>query len=405
MAVKFEPRVSQGLGISRSLTRLNQSPVFRFNANLFEIRGFKDALSPNDRTNLFRHITGSVSLEKGDVRSAFVPLETPVTIDGITISALRMKGVFPKAHEDGEVLRYSSGKGFCDRLCLPTEGTKIRVTLDKEAGQFSPYGTLSSSRLETEVLTAVELGDSTDPILGYSVFEDLHFNGGPVGAAIYGAQRPIDQRFYKVLSSTILLKGVLPDEYEAAAQSGILLRTMHKKLLAHRYPHLGNYVLNPDGRLKIVDLDTTVSLFAVPKEQRLAFLYLDVARAVEDYMKDFPYRDCYDGEEEITYLTPLNLLPWFFFGYFNGFPKSDFFEVIKDFMTGDRQKGELVGFFGRLPEFSSGYCMGEDKTIIEPITTMYSSPNNTEIDLRDFMHRNTFRLFYDALEKAAFSLG
>lgn len=379
----------------------------RYQVALTQTIPFIDKLGPADQ-NLFRQrATFALEEKDKDQRSVVIPLSQPLVIEGRTITSLRLKGIFPQVKEGSEVLPYTEGKGFVDRLLSVKDSSTIHGQQERTDGQYSAWGTMSLARLEREVESALTLGpDRTDVLMGFGIYDELKFNGEPVGFAIYGMERQEDTRILKHLIGHIEKTGELPaGAQELAEHSGKLLREMHESGLIHRYPHLGNFGFMPGGRqAKLLDLDTNIQLLSIPKEARAAFLYLDLARTINDYMKEGVYEEIFDGEPETTEIQLTTLLPYFLRGYFKGDTSLGFVKQMEDLIQRKPGKYEINKLFGHLPDFKPGWRRGTDFTLIEPIIRVLSSDNGSQVEIKPMMGNEFFRGFYQAVESVAAAL-
>ena len=199
--------------------------------------------------------------------------------------------------------------------------------------------------------------------------------------------------------------GRLPDAEDLAEHTGILLREMHELKYGHRSPHLGNYgLLLTQRESRILDLETSFKLSSVPEEDRLAFLYLDLSRTINDYQRAMAHIEWYDGETEENFISSTALLPFFFWGYFKGDTSLPFIKALQRFMDGNYKPYELSETFGILPEFEDGWRRGGEFTLIEPTIQLYTLAEKSRIDLEDFRSHPFFNLFYEALEEVAASI-
>ncbi|MEE8638665.1 MAG: hypothetical protein V3T21_06485 [Candidatus Margulisiibacteriota bacterium] len=404
MIANFCQRVQKLTGKNISFHALSRG-VFRYSVKIAEVKPFLARLSKNNLELFEKQATFSLGDQRRDKRSAVIPLENPLNIEGKTIFALRLKGVFPQVSENGKAKRYTKGRGFSPRLLEPAGGTAIIAKSERPASEYSAWGAMSFETLEREVETALILGpERTDLLLGFGMYEDFSFNGKPVGFAIYGMERKEDIRIKRHLWSHIEEKGSFPKVKDLAEHTGKLLREMHELKLGHQFPHLGNYGFLSQKEARLLDLETSFELLSVSQEARLAFLYLDLSHTTYEYQRIPEYKNTSDGEtiKEDFPLTPL--LPFFFWGYFQGDTSLSFIKVLQRFMDGNYKPYELSDIFGRLPEFKEGWRRGGEFTLIEPIIKLYTLPEDSQIDLEDFRSYPFFNLFYEALESVALSI-
>ena len=386
----------------------------RYAVELTEIRSFLNRLSASDRDLFTKRATFSIKSCDQDERTVIIPLQSPLEIEGKTIYALRLKGVYPQAKE-GLVLPYKEGNGFVSYL-LPVTGKDI-ISSTTERTDFSAQGSMNLKRLKSEVLTALELGPNrTDMLLGFGTYEDLQYNGQPVGFSVYGMERKDDVRVLTYLKTKYGERmshdreerprwAIIPPTSTILAQNtGRLLREMHEIGLIHGYPHLGNYGILDPQQCRLLDLDTAVRMSTIPAEQRAAFIYLDLARVINDFMKDKYSILSKEEDHSIPNACFMPLLPHFLYGYFKGTQAQAFLKGIMRFVENNSfdssLRAELFTMFGSLPEFGPGFRHGDDFTLVEPIIRLYSG-EATALNLKTFTENKLFNLFYQAIELVA----
>jgi len=380
--------------------------TLRYSVKIGEVSPFMRKLSKPDLEFFKRRATFSMNnmRKDKDERSVIIPLENPIEINGKTVMALRLKGIFPQANEKGEVLSYKDGSGYVPTLLKVAGENKIRSTTTRDVQDYFPWGTMGSEAIEKEVGAALLLGpEMTDLLLGFGIYEDLTFCGKPVGFAIYGMEREKDIRVLEYLKGYIETCGKLPDAGNQAIQTGQLLRQMNDLGLSHGYPHLWNYAKVSQDKAKILDLDTAVNWENIPKEERVANIFLSLSHTINDYMKCFIYKSEYDGEVEKEYVHLTRLLPFFLLGYFGNDSSSLFVKAVERFTEKDRSDKELRDAFGVLPTYCSQFVWetrGRAQTLIEPVIQLYKTIGST-VDLENFKNNPLSGLFYQAIEKTA----
>jgi len=394
-------KVANLVGRHPRLQNVNRGQ-YRHAIQLAQITPFLNSLSANDRSVLNLVATATHDKVKPDHRSQIIPLEQPIQSEGREILSLRLKGVYPRVTEDGKVKPYVEGNGYLKRIMEPAGETRVAVRMERDASEISPYGSLRLERLTKEIETALILGPKmTDQLLGFGVYEDLRFDQQPIGFLIYGMERKEDVRMIGHLSSHVRQTGRLPEAEDQAIKSGSLLRSMHDQELIHGFPHMGNYAVIGDRSARLLDLDATVKLGSVPAEDRAAYLYLDLSRAINDYQRHFLYEDIYDGEVDYEYVPSTPLLPFFLWGYFRADISMPFVKMLQEFVVEPQSVSRLLQRFGDLPEFGNGWRQGNDFTLIEPTVRLYSMREPGQIDLQDFTSNPLFAQFFEALQIVA----
>jgi hypothetical protein len=377
----------------------------RYAVKLAEVIPFIDQLSKVDLEDFEGKATFATGMNGQDKRSVVIPLVRPLVIEGKEIAGLRLKAVMPQVCDGNQIKAYGSGSGFSRRILEVAGENEIRVRPKNKFSEYDPWGTLRFSGVENEVEAALRLGDKiTETLLGFGIFEGLEFDGEQVGFVIYGMERKDDLRVLGNLfwQLKIGLDAAL-DKAELAVQTGELLRAMHKKGLGHRFPHLQNYRVLPENKARLLDLDTARELVSIPENQRAAFLYLDLVRAVKSYQMDIGVRRSYDDESWTEYLQLTPLLPFFFWGYFGGDTNLAFVREIERFVNGD-SNGNLYETFGRLPSYKEGWRSGGTFTLLEPAVQLFSSRGEHTVNLLDFVERPLFAQYHSALSQVAASL-
>lgn len=378
---------------------------FRFPARITEVFHFLTKLSPHDLDIFKQRATFSIENPNQDERSTVIPLENPIEIEGRTILALRLKGIFPRTAENGQVQAYKEGKGFVEKILKVVGKDLICSDPKKSSVEYSAQGSMRFTKLKTEVETALQLGgELTDFLLGFGIFEGLEFDGQPIGFAIYGMERKEDLRVQRYFHRRIKETGSLDNLQELASSVGKVLRKIHQQNLVHRYPHLGNFGLSLPNHCRVLDLDTTFALSSVPAEWRPALLYLDLSRTINDLMRSIRYEDIYDGEAEIAdvFLTPL--IPFFLHGYFVGDAGLLLSDQIARFILPGAPAEDLFRTFGYCPEFDSNWRLGgNDHSLMEPtIHALQVSPEPVNLKDPRFMRTPLYAVFYAALEAIRF---
>ncbi|HTY13847.1 MAG TPA: hypothetical protein VMD02_06640 [Candidatus Omnitrophota bacterium] len=396
--------------LSRKITVLSgREPEVRrlhfFNgrsAQLFSLDPLLGQVCDSDPMRFRRAIAGPL-FRCNDIRSEFTCLEPPAEVNGLTVRQLRFKGVKPVA-SGTEVLRYQSGAGFVPVLLEPAGGSMIAGRRERDAWEYSAMGTLSLVRLRTEVETALKLGPRrTDLLLGFGLYDKLHFNGQPVGFAIYGMDRPTDQRLVNAIQRSIMaIQLDLRERFGAQARkAGELLRQMHQMGLAHRYPHLGNIGIGGNGA-RIVDLDTAVNISSLPPGARAAFLYLDLSLII-GY---FNLMVAWGGGNKLVGFSAVPLLPDLLNGYFGDDSGHEFLRRlngISDFYDTEKVIA-AAGFPFKLEGHTHGdlNAMHRNSFFLRPRFDAY---RGAPVDLQDHCRANpAFASFFRAVEQVAESI-
>lgn len=328
----------------------------RYSAEFFPLYPFLDRLNRRDLSRFTKTATFSIRQTYQDTRSAVIQLDMPFEIEGRRVRSLRLKGIFAQAIK-GIVKAYEEGDGFVDTLVKPVGEGKIIGVRERQATEYSAKGTMRFDELEAEVKAAIKLGpEITDILLGYGIFEKLSFNGQPVGFVVYGMERQSDDRC-GFSEDSAKGQGYLRSEFgPIVEQMGNLLRGMHERQLFHGYPHEGNFGINHDDmKVRLVDLDTAVEWASLPPDARLAFLYLDLSKAISHFYES---RGFLDEDHDIRTFSLIPLLPHLFWGYFKGDTTIKFVRRLRSFMGDDADSNyigqTLINAFG-LPYDVSRY--------------------------------------------------
>lgn len=377
---------------------------YRYAVRLNETHKFLNKLEEDDLACLKKYLTYSFDQVNLDVRSVVIGLKRPVSIAGRMILALRLKGIYPRVSKENKVEAYTMGNGYAGRVIEVSEGARLSARMSQGMSEVSPRGTMSLERLTREVEVALKLGpETTDLLLGFGHFEELRYNGQEVGFVVYGIERQEDIRLITGWKGRIAKTGLLPKANHLAVHTGQLLRSMHDRSLAHRYPHLGNYAALNNMEARLLDLDTAIDLGQTAEVARPAILYLDLARTINDYQKVFDFKHPrYRSMDREVRLTPL--LPHFLWGYFKGDRSLSFVSDLAELI--DKPEYELVAHFGELPRFSEGWRWGGSFTLVEPTIRLIARPEQELkqrgwLDLAGFTENPLFGSFYQALTAVA----
>lgn len=324
MITEFVQRISSRIG--RRLNRHHLAgPLVRHPVKLYEIKPVLGRLKPNEHELFSLAATGSFGEPQADRRSLIVQFTQPTENRQEEEISLRFKGVYPEVVE-GKVNKYARGSGFVPTIIEPADGAKLFANQERSEHDYLPAGTMSAECLQTEVETALTLGpEISDELLGFGYYENLSFNSEPIGFVYYAMDRIKDLRLLQIVNYS--REATFAARFsDAAWQAGNLLRMMHDLGLAHRYPHLANFTWdNSAQKVKLVDLDTAIELAGLPRETRLAWLYLDLSRTIIDFYGTYLF-----GKPGAHYgTTMVELLPHLFSGYFRtevnfppGFPRE-----------------------------------------------------------------------------------
>jgi hypothetical protein len=215
-------------------------------------------------------------------------LQSPVSIDGLKLLGIRIKGCRPKVLQRGEIAPHR-GKGFS-----PVENNKsiedngriiIHETVENDSLQ--PEGSMSEAGLKNEVMVAEKLVPSiTHYLLGYGIYESLSFKGENIGFIVYGLEDSRDQRLCYILNESNL--EALPN---LSMQAGALLRKLHDDYkMFHQVPHSGNYSVVFNYSLRIVDLTSALDMRNSSPRAKVAMRYFDFAKSLRDFYLNLPAR-------------------------------------------------------------------------------------------------------------------
>jgi len=341
----------------------------RYKATIFEIVSFISFLSSKDRARFFEYITGSIEPDQDEIRS------TVLNTDNLNI---RMKGVFPKV-VDGEPVPYSGRKGFCPLVFRSFGNSTIGL---REAKGFPPYGTNDFYGLSQEVITALKIGIfRTDKIIGFSIFEDLLFNGSLVGAVFYEINTAADLRLQAYLAQNPFVEAG-----KISYCSGKILVEMLALRLSHGgFPRLSNYRVFSEDQTRLVDLGTSCDISDASYEEKIGFAYIDISRTLVDFIRLYQSSR---GLYKQMGLPSRNLIPFFLMGIFERYKNSSFYKVIvKNFPGIDVDEPPDVSKWPNPMMFAS---------LLQPIEMSQRTPG-IAVDLKDFCNSYLFRSFYESL--------
>ncbi|HTY13978.1 MAG TPA: hypothetical protein VMD02_07340 [Candidatus Omnitrophota bacterium] len=359
----------------------------RYPARLAEIRPFLSALSATDRKTFDLRATFSIDNPNRDTRSLTIPLAHTIEIEGQAIRALRLKGVFPRADQNGKVGKYDRGRGFCSKALFVSGPDELSCRPKLMDADYLAAGTVKLNTLSNEVLAALAIGaETTDMILGFGLYQGLNYDDQPVGFAIYGMGRDEDLRLNNHIVTHIKYLGDLPGSFpDLIRHVGKLLRKVHASGHSHGSgyaSHIGNFGVLPPSEARIVDLDASLSLRSIPAEHRLAVLYLDIQRIVKDLIFT-KFRNHYS--EDVS-LAPY--LPHFFMGYFGTFPELSFVRSMERIARSP------------IKEERDFQCSHSGFSVALPGIELTNHEGSGIVDLASFRSDPIFNDFYCALESA-----
>ena len=307
-----------------------------------------------DLLALVKGLTCSVRSLPTTTRTMIIPLQNSLEINGKTVRALRLKGVYPRVLENGEVAPYTDGGGTVRRAFRPSGGSEIVVD-DIGGDQASSRGTMPFSSLMNEARVARQLGHNyTDLLLGYGFFDGLSYDGEEVGFVIYGMEREDDLRVAEYFKRFVVAGEELPEfAHNIAIDVGSRERYLYSFFfLAHQFSHLGNFALNPSGEVRMVDLDSVECLVSLPVAERMTYMYLDLARTMSELYVP------YGNRRDISFAS---LVPFFLYGYFLGDTSSPFMQEVAKFVSSrSYDEAEFVNVFGRIPRRKEGKLVDWD---------------------------------------------
>ena len=351
---------------------------------------FLDALSPTDRAKV---VEGFQNMQpaKHDVRTVIHTLDSPLMSQDCSGLAIRIKGMLPKT-KDRTVEPYLSGRGYVERG-FSSNGPDV---LCSQKIEEDPFGTNTFRALLVEAGAAISMGNSlTDHFLGMGIFNNLSFHDEPVGFTIYSIERPLDKR---LLYSFMDRNGDFPNGEKIAFEAGAKFRQIVlDKHIFHLWGHFANIAQNVDDSLRIVDLDEIVRVRTVPSDRRSVFLFVNLSRPLNEFLKRYNY--WYESERDEK--TWVEMLPHFLLGYF-GRETSDFSREIAGLIQDGATIRDLEGLFGVCPHFGSGWVSGSGNCIIQPTINLISGKAR-EVNLKEYFYDKPifFRMFYQAIEQMA----
>ena len=151
----------------------------------------------------------------------------------------------------------------------------------------------------------------------------------------------------------------------------------------------------------MVDLESATNISSIKDiEARAAYIYLDLARIIADFMFKLDSKDI-PGLQEDIYLTPL--LPYFLNSYFAGYSDSKFASSMAGFLNNDSHNNGLFSFFGKLPEKDGSIEQSMLPHLIIPWRWAHESDNGQEVDLTEFKE-GPFASFYRSITEVAGSI-
>lgn|GEM_PF-3812133 len=241
------------------------------------------------------------------------------------IHTLRLKGVRPRADEEGNFLGYhAGGRGFVPLDADPAGPGKLRFSLRE--GEYKVFGGSreASARHERDVIQDMRASDllkpHVDASLAVGIYRTAGFKGEKLGFSVIGmrgADRRIrpsvvmddededeDGRKLILSVSDYETHEMTPLSSEAAARfalaQGRLMRLYHDAGLYHGYPHFENFGLVPGAdfnNLKMEDLiardlGSTVRLKDISaedektrRETAAMYRWMDLAKSVRYFRR------------------------------------------------------------------------------------------------------------------------
>lgn len=290
---------------------------------------FREALAPKDFKRLksiidgnpedlstlcgrmsFIHLPPKDRWEPGDGRTVYLHLQKPIDWNGRIIKVLRLKGVRPRAAEDGRVFPYL-GRGHVPKYADVTG----KGNLSPSNPQVGPFGTMLALgvRSADHELRCMEeshaRGFKADAPLGLIAYRNLTYLSEPVGGLIAG-MGDVDWRLALAhcgASSEGLgpvqtgiggdvLGGLLKrvDQEEIFRAVGKSLRACHDSGLFHGFFHIENIGLQRQGNeWKVVFRDWNTgmrreALCGIEQDvarQEAAYRFRDLGRFVHDFQR------------------------------------------------------------------------------------------------------------------------
>lgn len=215
-----------------------------------------------------------------DGRSDIIVLEKPIEYIGMTIKALRLKGVLPQV-DNNEVLEYVEGAGKTQGVPTANNDGEILNT-----GPINtPFGTMFYGNAKREFKYHKKFMAKNIPVdfpIGEAYYNNLLFKGEKVGFVLFAMESVQEDRC-----------NPKDDEEHVEALAG-LLRKIHGAGFIHRFPHFGNFakVKTPEGiKFTAKDLDRVLEIGDFPEGKRevmtIAFRWLDISRMLWEYLKDY----------------------------------------------------------------------------------------------------------------------
>ncbi|MFA4905134.1 MAG: hypothetical protein WC645_01380 [Candidatus Margulisiibacteriota bacterium] len=246
--------------------------------------------SPADKHRILDLIANpDPALSSGSQRTHVLVLDKPIMDRGVRLSALRLKGCFPKI-EEGKRIELHQGDGYVQYpLCTRKNGKIYREGESWGAPEMGAF----ARQAWREFKVALALGpEITDHAVAYGTFGGVVAKvRGQLGFTIFGQETVRDMRLDNYLP---VLTGLMPRAWDgerilAAAKEqalqigeiGAVIRRFHRSYV-HLYLHSGNVGVVPrrSGPPKFIirDLESALPLASLSREQRFTYLLRDIFR-------------------------------------------------------------------------------------------------------------------------------
>ncbi|MFH1541998.1 MAG: hypothetical protein ABIE84_02780 [bacterium] len=358
-----------------------------FNAQLFELAKLR--LSKVDLERLAKFINNHPWAS--EERSKTFELHDPISHDGKTLVALRIKGMLPVCDNEGVIKKYTGRLGFVEKLIRPAGDLRLKIITERDVSHYSPNGSMNLVQIENEVAVASELGTAiTQPVLAFGLFENLRYMAEPVGFVIYGMETKEDERWAGHLTSHLIYleTGAHRHMPRMAESLGVNLFAMHRAGFIHLSPHFDNFVMDSNYRCRamprVVDLDHAVRLASYPQEMWPALLYIDHGRILNDFIVGLRN---WDGHYPVEFL-----LPFFLKGYFG----EELCPPVADKLLRAMRHNQHLPFEYRVPSTI------DLSSLIQPRATLQQKDHGGVIDLQDYRdNKGYFGQYLKSLEAIA----
>ena len=273
--------------------------------------------------------------ETNEGRTVYMKLRRPISLDGKSVEALRIKGSRPRLKDgSNNVIPYpGNGAGYTPRK-MESYGSGAIIVYEPRP---EPCGTMFYDNALIEYNTMERFAGSPtrmDIAVGVGRYKDIIFNNSPCGYVICGMEEDDYRLFFEQydgpLAGSLAAKDVVGAKPRYAdiesrlkefyKDLGTSLRYYNDAGFTHRYMYLGNIGVSfdRDGKIKPVlrDLESTQDITANSPAEKVTDRFLDVARVLYDLISKREYEYKYDELIEIEYASFPELAESFLKGYF-----------------------------------------------------------------------------------------